>query len=560
MTLRHLDPVDLLHRIRLGQNSLVGGLDGSQRHLPYYNCGFNHSGSRKGDLTRFSPRTTADLPHHVPRCILALCMAEPITGDRTDKKVMDDLVEHLFSLFDEADDLPGQPKDDTHERTIDLHSVREVTLALTELIRRGDERAEHWGRRMVRKLRQALDDNGKIDLRRLPSCLTRYTSQPHKEGRATGAMVSYYRVTGDEVALENALLMTDYALENCFSPHGALTERAGHHTHSINALTAGMLDLALLTNDPGLLERAKKVYDVGLPAFCSSFGWARERVDVLNEKGEGNTTADYLRGALLLGGAGFPEYFDLAERILRGHLLPSQLLDVKGYCDDPNAGEDFRRSLASRVLGGFGFRAPNDLIVPGYVNPYRGYETIAIEKKGLRLRSTKNAVLIKEADIVVPEDTDTVMTIYDVTSSVVEALCAAWHAVVVPDDLGIRINLLLSCRANGVSVTSHLSGEGRVDIDNSSGRNVLLRIPQWVPQSQVRLKTGGQERPPKFVGRYLLVPVEQADGTISVTFPERRQRTVESICFKEYTIDWVGDQIVAMSPLGPCLPMFPACE
>ena len=59
--------------------------------------------------------------------------------------------------------------------------------------------------------------------------------------------------------------------------------------------------------------------------------------------------------------------------------------------------------------------------------------------------------------------------------------------------------------------------------------------------------------------------------TIAVRFPLREERTVESIVYQRHTIDWRGDQIVAMSPPqipnpnmpplpAPSLPMFPSCK
>jgi len=549
------EPIDLLDHIRLGEKTLLGGLDPGQQHLPYYNCGFN-----SGDVTRFCHCFPADLHHNVPRAILALCMAEEITGNSIEKTVFDDLTEALFSLFDEADDLPGSPASDAHGRSISLHDVREVTLALSALIRRGEKRAEYRARRMVRKLRQSLDEKGQIHLERLPAYVRESTGQPHREGRSTGALVSYYRLTGDEVALETALLLADYALRHCFTAHGALTEKAGHHGHSINGLVAGMLDLALLVNDPRLLQRAKAAYDVGLSSLNSSFGWSRERVDEFNQKGEGNSTGDYLRAALLLGRAGFPEYYGQAERILRGHLLPSQVIDVEGFSDDPNAEQDYLRSVASRIRGGFGFRTPNDLIVDGYINPHMGYKTTGLDCAEKLVRSTTNAVLIQEAVLLSREDSDRVITIYDVTSAVVEALCAAWHSIITEDDMGVRVNLLLSCQGKGLTVKSHLSGEGRIDIENTGGRNILVRIPSWVSRSDIKLTAGGMSRPLKFIGSYLLAPGNAGHQAINIQFPMRKERTVESISYKEYTIDWAGDQIVAMSPPAQHIPMFPTCE
>ncbi len=74
------EPVDLLDHVRLGEKALLGGLDPGQGHLPYYNCGFNN-----GDVTRFCHCYPADLHHNVPRAILALCMAEEITGNSIER-------------------------------------------------------------------------------------------------------------------------------------------------------------------------------------------------------------------------------------------------------------------------------------------------------------------------------------------------------------------------------------------------------------------------------------------------------------------------------------------
>ena len=43
MSSEHFEPADLFERIRLGQNALVGGLDPTPCHMPYFNCGFRHA-------------------------------------------------------------------------------------------------------------------------------------------------------------------------------------------------------------------------------------------------------------------------------------------------------------------------------------------------------------------------------------------------------------------------------------------------------------------------------------------------------------------------------------
>ena len=511
-----LEPVDLLYNIRVGQSALVGGLDPTMQNIPYWNCGF-----AEGQPTAFWHSGAWDRCHDVPRAIHGLSMAEEVTGERVSATVMGDLSHHLFGLFDEADGLPGCASDDTGERFIHLHNIREATHALTHLIRRGDGRATYWAERMVGALRRSLDDAGRIHLERLPKYVEGpYNHQPAEEGRAVDAMVRYYRVTGSLAALEVASLASRFALENCFTDEGVLTEEAGRHGHSINALVAGMLDLALLTDDAKLLLRAKAVYDRGLPRFNSSFGWSMESLDSFVPRGESNNTGDLLRASLLLGHAGFPEYFERAERILRSHLLPSQVTDVDGFSDDPNAKEDRLRSLASRIKGGWSLPTPNDLLT------------------------------------FMPDGR---ITTYDITSGAVDALCEAWRSIITESEEGIRVNLLLSCARKEVRVKSSLSGEGRVEIENASGRNLLVRVPSWAA-SDVRLRVDGHDRPFNLRGAYLPVAGSVGRQRITMTFPLMEARTVESVCFQRYTIDWRGDQITAMSPPGKHLPMFPEAK
>ena len=526
----YLEPVDLLQRIRLGQSALINLLDPTERHLPYWTAAY-----ADGDLVGLRGHGASERSHDVPRAIHALSMAQEATGDHLNPQVFDDLSWHLYDLFREEDNLPGACSDDTGERRVGLHSIREVTHALAALMKLGDDRAGRWGRAMVRTLLRAMDRDGRIDIGRLPSCcgFGSYTWQPHQEGRAVDALVRYYRVSQDESAVELAALMVKYALNHCFASKGTLTQEAGTHGHSITAMVAGMADFAILINDSALLERVRTIYDVGLPSFNSSFGWSMENLSLYEfaphdpsdkahgniYRGESNNTGDLVRAALALGRGGFPGYFASAERILRSHLLPSQLLEVEGMSDDPEAKEDRLRSLATRVKGSFSFPTPNELLYSA----------------------------------------DGQLATYDITSGAVDALCEAWHALCAEDPLGVRANLLFDCERNGIRIRSTLPREGRVDVVRTAAKNVWVRIPDWAPKDEVTLRVDGIGRTPAFLGSYLSVPAEAPSQTINIGFPVRTVRNVESIAYKRYTIDWRGDQIVAMSPGGKFLPMFPPC-
>ena len=508
-------PIDILYHIKLGLNSLVGGLDATKKHMPYWCIRVKDS-----QLQPFHHAGAWDWCHDVARAIHAISLAEDATGERVDEAIWRDLADLQIALFDETDDLPGIVDDKTGQRSVHLHNIRESTHALTALCRRGDERAEKWSRRMIRAVKKALDSEGAIQLDCLPSYVSDYSYQPSQEGRAVDALVRNYRVTGDAAALELAGLMTTYVLKHCFTPDGSLREEAGTHGHSLNAMVAGMLDFAIVTNDADLLRRVKAIYDVGCPRFNSSFGWSMESLDKFNHRGESNNTGDLLRAALLLGNSGWPKYFEDAERILRGHLLPSQVIDVDDLPDEPDASDDSCSRRASRLRGGFSFPTPNDYLL----NP------------------------------------DAALTTYDITSGAVDGMCEALGAIISSEDVGVRINLLFSYEAEDVRVISHLSKDGRLEIENRSGRNLLVRIPSWVDKKDVELKVNSVESPPTFIGSYLLIAGSYSSSSSVITFPLREMRTVERICFKNYTIDWRGDQIIAMSPPAEHRPMFEPCE
>jgi len=73
----------------------------------------------------------------------------------------------------------------------------------------------------------------------------------------------------------------------------------------------------------------------------------------------------------------------------------------------------------------------------------------------------------------------------------------------------------------------------------------------------VAVEVDGEAREGEVFNSYLAVP--RAARKAMLVFPLREKRTTEWICYERYTIDWRGDQIVAMSPPGEHRPLFPPC-
>lgn len=329
--------------------------------------------------------------------------------------------------------------------------------------------------------------------------------------RAIGPLVKYHRVTGSAPALDLALLLKDTALKGYFSPSGDCDlGRLGTHTHSITCTLSSLALLADLTRDASLMTIVKAFYDNGLRQISNELGWSVENAhpNANLDRGEGNNTGDILETALLLGRWGYTEYFGDAERILRGHLLPSQLRDISFIHNAPNPEKrDSKREVARRHRGAFGFPAP-----------YGHY----------------------------PLGMDTISFNLDIVGGVVGSLCEAHRAVARSDGHEHRINLLFDHESDDLTVRSPYPG-GTMHIQVKRPAPVLIRIPSWVPVSSVKLT--GATALPRLCNGYLYVAAPPKTAfTLSFPLPRQelllRYRTRRIRCLLE------GDQVLQMENFG----------
>src|SRR5690606_38288313 len=149
--------------------------------------------------------------------------------------------------------------------------------------------------------------------------------------RAIGPLVKYYRVTGSPKALELIAILRDKAMAEYFLEKCDFDWiRHGLHTHSVTCTLSSLAQLATSTREAPLRQRVKAFFDNGLKRISNDVGWCIENAapQANPDRGEANNTGDILETALLLGKWGHTSYFHAAERILRAHLLPSQLRDI----------------------------------------------------------------------------------------------------------------------------------------------------------------------------------------------------------------------------------------
>ncbi|NLZ56475.1 MAG: hypothetical protein GX900_07420 [Clostridiaceae bacterium] len=400
---------------------------------------------------------------HIPgRHLNALLTAEAIVGIHADEEVIQKHAAAAFYSFGGPIPLPlnrisqnGEPVGEP-VRFLD-HNIREGMHALYALSRyRKDQRADELMHRAIAFISEHFIPEMEWDkaaLERLGLIVVQSPLSPFISGtaRAIGPLTKYFRATGYAPALSLAMELAEEALKS-YPPSGEfdpdLMETT--HAHSITSTMSSLAQLAETLNDQNLMNRVRMFYDVGLPKLRNELGWAAENTDpeVLPAKGEVNTSGDIVETALILGSFYDPYYFEDAERIIRGHILPSQLRDISFIRNPENPeGKDALREVAERHLGAFGFPAP-------YGHHPRGLECISFNM--------------------------------DIVGGAVASLCEA-YALCASYKNGIhRVNMLFDCQTEYLRVESPYTHDA-LSVTVEQPGPLFVRIPSWVDRSELRI-------------------------------------------------------------------------
>lgn len=461
-------------------------------------------------------------PHMVGRFLDALAVSAPILDLPADEEVVEGLRQLLHECLDHPSGFAFDTLPDPHtgQRGAGMHNCREVLLALTGLTQwRGCEQSQALARRFVRAIEEATRETGTFPA---PILLDYgWAAQPAQEnhpnthsGRLIGALVKYYRVTHDPVALDLAVRFADHNIAHTFTPEGELTEAAGEHLHSTEGTVTAIIDLGVLTGEADYVQIGKRLYDVGLRPWRTSFGWAKEGRNERRDRGEANNTGDFIEAALLLGQAGYQEYFGDAERFIRNGLLASQIVNtdwIPPYDGTPDTEDHLYSDVHLRAKGAFAFTTPND---------YHSYNT-------------------------------------DLVGGAVQSLCEAWQAILTEDQAGLHVNMLFSRESEALALCSCLPEEGRVEITMHRAHPLFVRLPSWLERERLQVRVNGERRAPGLHRREIFLPDLAPGNRVELTFEQdRRQTTEKARGFETYRIDWVGDTIVDMEPQGSIVRLY----
>jgi hypothetical protein len=505
-----LNPVDLRNHIRLGVHHVYhGAVNRSRGFLPLVTF----------ELLKH-PIHVCHLwwgtPHMVGRYLDALAVASEVIEFSEDREADEALAGFIFDCLDNEMNLPIHNFGDEQGRPLAwMHNCREVLLALTGLWRwKKNEKALDTAKKFVRTLERVTRETGSFPG---SECMAEtgwggeMTDYPNTHsGRLVGALVRYYRATEDDLAIDLAKRLADFNIAKAFTPEGELTERAGTHLHSTEGTVTGILDLGMVTNDRRYLEIGKLVFDRGLRPWRTSFGWAKENRTVDPGRGEANNTGDFIQSALILGQMGFPEYFQIAEKMIRNGLLGAQIVNTDWIPESPDPPPDTpdifyrREEICRRAMGAFAFTTPN---------AYHSLNT-------------------------------------DLIGGAIQSLCDAYKTSVTTNGNTVQVNLLFTAESPHVSVKSLLPAKGSVTVFMKQAGTLSVFFPTAEGNSDVTAFVNDQRIPVVRQGQYVLFDDLKKESKAHLHFkPVTKQTQEKATGYNQpFDINWRGDTIMDMSP------------
>ncbi|MCH2131077.1 MAG: hypothetical protein MK179_18195 [Pirellulaceae bacterium] len=518
--LSDVNTTDIIDAVRLGCGAMCRVLNADDHGVPFFDVV-----ARPDPKMSFCPYTSEA---HVPgRFLNALLTAEHVLGIDLDEEAVEKITRAAFLAYEGTLPLPLN-RNKIGGRPINFlpHHIREGFHALYALVRyRNSQQARELAESSIDTIFQYWQATSGWDYQRLESDHQIVIEKPQNFlnglGRSIGSLVKYYQATDYGPALDLAIALKDKAIAEYFTEDGAYQEAHGAHCHSTTSVISSLAQLADLTDDVTLRQRVKAFYDNGLWEIRDALGWSIESLHPGENfgRGEANNSADILETALILGSWGHPEYYHDAERILRGHLLPSQLRDVSFIIDPPNPeNDDGKTDVAGRIQGSFGFPAPY------------GHQPINLSNVKFNT---------------------------DIVGGTVGALCEVFQHATRFDRSGHWVNLLFDHETSAIDVQSPYT-QSALRITLKRPGPLFLRLPPWVDIASVKLE--GATGPLQEANHYAFIPEPPVKRAITVEFPLTRQEITLKNPLGPLRVQLEGDGVIAMENFGADLTFFDSLE
>ena len=455
---------DMELAIREGIAPMLTWYDSKRNYLPYFSLYVQENFYGAGHHPSLSN------VHVMGRYLEVLPKASRIANVKIPQEVYDHLRYWAFHVFDNEMEMPADLNLETMESlpSCDLHNLREAMFAFVGLLdlNPNDQEALKMAKHLIRMVDRYFDyDTGKWKEKLFEQerhgkvwccCCNEYEHFRFAStvGRYIGALVKLYKVSNLQEAIDQAIRLKNACFRFHLREDGAFVgERFAEHVHSTTSTLSGIAMLGELLHDFSILERVKSFLDNGYYQIAlKDIGWCTEngmRTDLI---GEANDATELMEACICLGNAGYEEYYARAEKALRCHILPMQLLDTSFLPDDPDE-DDAKNRFASRLKGACGQPSP-------YGHEYEPNTTL---NYGGMLQYN-----------------------WDNLAGVISGLCFAWNYRVTYHSGVTSVNLLFDYKDENICIKSPYCNDGVCTITLSKSMPVRIRLSDLTDKTLIK--------------------------------------------------------------------------
>ena len=346
---------------------------------------------------------------------------------------------------------------------------------------------------------------------------------------AVGPILDYHKITGDQSALMFAKAAAKGIMEArlpgsiAFAADGAFRDANGAvgHSHATMHCVWGVAELGAFTGDRKYTEFAKRSFD-WMASRGTGTGWFPAMPDSCNET---CTISDMIHVAVLIGQAGYPEYFDYAERFFRNYIVNLQFImtpEIEAYYrrvhesrppDEIDRQVELLKRIQGAIIGGSGINDyENELL--GGVSGFSIFGCCA------------------------PEGMRAIYTVYK--NAVTQA------------GGGLYINMPFSVKNELCEVKSFFPDRGGAEIVPAAGGKIYIRAPHWADKKDVGLEINGAGAGITWEAGYAVLYAE-AGAAVSITWPlvqftHASRVWPDSAPGLTVEFDWTGNNVVGCRP------------
>ena len=510
--------VNLLPAMNLAGDNLMNMLNPDRNYLPYW--------EQIVDENYGSTMGFGWPAHDLGRWWDAMLRLQAATGYSIPAPIEKAMLDNLKRFFNNSNHIMMSPAGSVGDN-FELHSLREGMLALNALVRyRTNEWARQEGHLMAQSLLEKINfddgtwkldllDRGGRDPKLQPAWAT--GENPIKShGRLLEALVWFYEATHDPVVLDLTTRLAEYHFSNSTHADGTFNPTSkADHTHSYLGTLRGLLLFGELTGNQAYIDRVNATLrNYVLKDIIKPSGFMAHD---LNTDGNGETTSpgDVAQLALWLAARhGQTDLWDVAERIVRARIIPSQITSTPPLTPI-TSGDDRSVNLDKRLIGAIGGM---------HVQPH-GYK-----------RST-----------------------FDVTAADLHTLVDVYEHVATNSAGVLRVNLHFTYEDASVRLTSVYSNLiGKFTVEPKQAATLLVRIPRWTPQDRLRLSVNGTATAVRMADAdYLDAGSVKPGDKVVLEYVLPLFTTTEKEQGITYTFLWRGDDVLGVKASNPIYPFYP---